>query len=514
MKDIRFTIIFALILSLFSCEQSKELAEKVLDIPPEARAPIRLTPTEMRWATQDLVDFYQEKGNVTLWNANKKREELLEALITAENDGLRPDSYPIPELFNYHLGYYSLNADKRTEADLLYTQTFLKLAKHLATGRLNPKKLYGDWEYYKKDIDYQSLLTDALAEKSVKETLAEITPQNKYYIGLKEAYADYKQKISKDTVRPIRASEQEKVAYQLALLGDYARNDKQEISAEELSKAIANFQKRNELSPSGRLDESTLKALNLPIVELTKKIIVNLERARWIPNDLGDKYVLVNIPEAHLYLVNDGEIIEEHTVIVGTAERRTPVLSSHFSQLVINPTWPVPPTILKNDLTPKASQDSTYFARNNMLIYNNKGEQINPEEWDPEQSKHYRYVQQPGGANSLGLIKFDFPNQHMVYLHDTNNKALFGRKNRALSSGCVRVQDPFDLADNILKLENNPKTKEDLLALVEEKKTKFLPLKRQVFVHQLYWTTWKDNQGQLQFRNDPYDFDAGLYKRL
>ncbi|HLV46440.1 MAG TPA: L,D-transpeptidase family protein [Flavobacterium sp.] len=496
-----------------ACNQSEDLEKEVVKVEPETLPEIKITQKTLQWTTQDVITFYKEQQNNTLWNSKNKRGELLDALIVAKENGLNPESYPITKLFNYQLGYNQLNAKQRADADVLYTQTFLNLAKHLAEGRINPKKFYGDWEAYQKKINYQELLLSVISDETIEDALKQITPKNDYYKGLKNAYATYRQLMKKDTIRPIKSSEKTKIAYQLALLGDYT-SDQEEISSEKLTEAVKQFQKRNNLTPTGKIDETTLKTLNIPIEDLTKKILVNLERARWISDDLGEKYVLVNIPEARLFLFDEGKIIDEHIVIVGKPERRTPVLSSQFSQFVINPTWTVPPTILKNDLTPNASRDSTYFSRNNMIIYNNKGEEVSPADWDAEQSKLYRYVQQPGASNSLGQIKFDFPNNHMVYLHDTNSKGLFTRKNRALSSGCVRVQNPFDLADHILKLENNSKTKDDLLELVAKEKTKFLPLKKQVSVHQMYWTAWQDQNGQMQFRPDVYDFDHGLYEKI
>ena len=510
MKNIYLLIISLL---LIACTQSKELVEEVVKIEPDELPEIKITHQALQWTTKDIVDFYQTQDNNTLWNSKNKRGELLNELLSAQENGLNPQNYPITALFNYQMSYNQLSAEQRAQADILYTQTFLTFEKHLTEGRINPKKFYGDWEAFQKNINYQELLISAIYDASITEITEQVTPKNKFYRGLKEAYANYRKIIDKDTVRPIKSTEQSKIAYQLALLGDYT-SDQKEISPEEYNNAIKHFQKRNNLSQTGKIDQATLTKLNIPVKKLTEKILVNLERARWIPDELGEKYVLVNIAEARLYLFDNEEIIDEHIVIVGKPERRTPILSSQFSQLVINPTWTVPPTILKNDLTPNASKDSTYFTRNNMRIFDSSGSEVSVEDWNPEKAKNYRYVQQPGASNSLGQIKFDFPNNHMVYLHDTNSKGLFTRTNRALSSGCVRVQNPFDLADKILQLENDAKSKDDLLELVAKEKTKFLPLKKQVSVHQLYWTAWKDQNNQIQFREDPYDFDEGLFKKI
>ena len=202
-----------------------------------------------------------------------------------------------------------------------------------------------------------------------------------------------------------------------------------------------------------------------------KKIITNMERSRWLPDDLGQFYVWVNIPEERLRVFENGSETVNHRVIIGKPERRTPVLSSIFNQLVVNPTWTVPPTILKNDLVPKASANRGYFANQRLKIVDkNTGATVSPENWNPEKFNSYRYVQSTGNLNALGLIKFNFPNKHMVYLHDTNNRSMFNQANRALSSGCVRVEKPFDLAEKILSIEQSEITRSDLDTLVKKKK--------------------------------------------
>ena len=248
--------------------------------------------------------------------------------------------------------------------------------------------------------------------------------------------------------------------------------------------------------------------------EYRKKVIVNMERARWLPDNFGDYYVWVNIPEEKLQLVENGTVTAEHKVITGKIDRKTPILSSVFNNLIINPTWTIPPTILKNDVVPKATANREYFVNNRIRIINKStGKVVNIEEWDPENYNSYRYVQASGPLNSLGLIKFNFPNDHMVYLHDTNNKSLFVRNDRALSSGCVRVEKPFELAERILQIEGNALTRVDLDTLVARQKMKTLPLKKIVNIHQTYLTAYVKN-GQLQTFKDVYDLDDRFYKRL
>jgi len=214
-----------------------------------------------------------------------------------------------------------------------------------------------------------------------------------------------------------------------------------------------------------------------------------------------------------LRIVKDGDTIERKRVVVGKDKRKTPILSSTFSNIVFNPTWTVPPTILKEDLTPSATSDRSYFAARDITIYDYKGNVVSPEKWNPEKAKGYRYVQAPGHGNSLGNVKFNFPNHYTVYLHDTNHRDYFGRNYRSLSSGCVRVENPLLLAAYMLDDGKNWSL-EKIDELIASKKTTSINLKQKIKLHQLYWTASLTDKGELDFRADIYNLDRDLYKKL
>ena len=301
---------------------------------------------------------------------------------------------------------------------------------------------------------------------------------------------------------------------------DWESGKKRFIDTELLHEALATHQvfssldKKIPVNPFYKDLRNEYQRLNDLESDKAKKIIVNMERSRWMPDDLGQNYVWVNLPEERLRVFEGGIETQVHRVIIGKPDRKTPILSSIINQLVINPTWTVPPTILKNDLVPKASANRGYFASQRLKIVDKAtGATVSPENWNPEKFNSYRYVQSTGNLNALGLIKFNFPNKHMVYLHDTNNRSMFNQTNRALSSGCVRVENPFSLAEKILAIEQNDLTRSDLDTLVKREKTKFIELKKIVHVHQTYLTAYVEN-GQLKMFNDVYDLDNGLYQRL
>lgn len=280
-------------------------------------------------------------------------------------------------------------------------------------------------------------------------------------------------------------------------------------------KAIKKFQKRHGLSPDGVIGQGTVKALNISQNQRREQIYANLERWRWFPDNLGKDYLMINLPDYKLSYVVNNDTIEERRVVVGKPSRETPILSSKLSNFVFNPTWTVPPTIIKEDLTPSASRNRNYFNKNRISIYDTKGQIVIPENWDPTKSKSYRYVQTSGYNNSLGLVKFNFPNRHSVYLHDTNHREYFVREYRALSSGCVRIENPLQLSETILKKENEKVwSNAEIDTIINRKHTKYIPIKNSTInIYLFYWTSWLDKNG-LQFREDIYNLDTKLFNAL
>ncbi len=444
----RIGIVAGALLLFFSCKQTNELQyisneEKIL----------KVDKILFFGENDHVIDFYSKKDFETVWQKNDNRKDLISAIIDSQYDGVFIDKYPLKQLMKWHLNYDYLSVHELKKADVAFTKNFFKLANQLASGKVNPKKLYGDWEPYMATVNYNELLTNALTDEKVYKQLEKIKPTHKLYNSYKKAFAKYVPVISKDTV-----------------------------------------------SPEGFL---------------RKKIWVNFERTKWLQPDLGEQYVWINLPEYQLKVVDNDEVVETHKVIIGKKERRTPVLSSAFNGIIINPKWTVPPTILKNDVVPKASANRGYFASNRLTIFDKKsGKAVSPENWNPTNYNGYRYVQQTGKLNSLGQIKFDFPNKYMVYLHDTNNRSRFVESNRALSSGCVRVEFPFDLAETIFKMEDVSISRAEIDTLVVYEKTKNIKLNKKVNVHQVYFTAVVDKTGAVKILNDVYSLDNLLYKRL
>lgn len=520
-----------IILSIFflaSCKNTAGVKEKqpavVVNTQHLKNTPHTIDRNFLEEASKGIKDFYSSNAFKTVWIEEKNRIALIESIKDATNDGLLPSDYNLSKLEEFE-NKIDITEDQCARYDILLTQSFRKLANHLFKGKLTPYKVYNDWALPSKTFDSNRMLTEALAKNDIKKTLEKCRPTHKMYVGLREgmiflnSLPDDKNLKKIDISAAIKLKDSGNVVTDIKKRLVYWRDlDPADATGNvydrKTMKAVKHFQKRHGLYPDGVVSTSTAKALNTSLTARKQQLIANLERWRWFPYDFGKNALLINIPEYQLAVIEENDTIEMYKVVVGKPERRTPVLHAVLNNLVINPTWTVPPTILKEDLTPSASEDRSYFASHNMKIYKHRDTiETLPEDWDPERADHYRYVQGPGVNNALGLVKFNFRNSFSVYLHDTNHRELFKRGYRALSSGCVRVQDPLKLAGYVLEKEEADWTKEKLDEMIAEGETKNVSLNKATHVHQLYWTAWMD-KGGLQFRNDIYNLDSVLYKKL
>jgi murein L,D-transpeptidase YcbB/YkuD len=287
-----------------------------------------------------------------------------------------------------------------------------------------------------------------------------------------------------------------------------------------VEEAVRHFQRRHGLEEDGIVGPETLSELNLPLEQRVRQIELNLERWRWIPHELGRRYILVNIAGYQLYAVENQHRRLEMRVVVGRNYRRTPVFSGKMTYMVLNPEWNVPGSIAVKDILPKVKEDPSYLQRMGFKVYaswQDDAAVINPAEidWSSISSRNFgfRLVQAPGPQNALGRIKFMLPNKYAVYLHDTPSQQLFQQARRGFSSGCIRVEKPFELAAYVLQGQEGW-TEEKLIAGVKSGEKRIIGLQETVPVHLLYWTAWVDEEGKLNFRKDIYKRDEPLDRAL
>ncbi len=288
----------------------------------------------------------------------------------------------------------------------------------------------------------------------------------------------------------------------LFLLGDLPCNDSTRLFDSGLLRAVKHFQKRMGLLEDGVIGKNMIEQLNVPISERIRQILVNLERIRWMPADSNSDYIIVNIPEYKMHVYEDGKVLFDMNVIVGKTTNNTVIFNGKLKYIVFSPYWNVPPSIVQKEIIPGMKKDPNYLVRNNMeLTGTTNGIPV--------------VRQKPGPKNSLGLVKFLFPNNFDIYLHDTPNHELFDATTRTFSHGCIRISSPKKFAQYLLSADTaTVYTSKVIDSLMHLNKEKWVTLSKPVPVYIVYFTAWADANGQLNFRKDIYGHDAKMKEKL
>ncbi len=274
--------------------------------------------------------------------------------------------------------------------------------------------------------------------------------------------------------------------------------------------AVRRFQVRHGLTPDGSVGKGTLQALNVPAHVRLSQLETNLVRVRSMSGFLGDRYVMVNIPAAEIEAVENGRVRSRHTAVVGKIDRQTPILNSKIYELNFNPYWTVPVSIIRKDLIPKMKEDPAYLQKNNIRIFDWKGNELSWQDidWNTDEATQYQFRQDPGEINSLGTVRINFHNTHQVYLHDTPSKSLFGSDYRFNSSGCVRVQNVRELITWLLETTTPDWNRARVDETIRVGEREDVKLKSQIPLYMTYVTAWTNSDGVVHFREDIYDRDG------
>jgi murein L,D-transpeptidase YcbB/YkuD len=492
-----------------------------------------------------LPDFYRARDFRPAWTDNglvlADAVSFLGALRLVAEDGLDPENYHLAALDSL---LAEINAAKqkkgkpvRPEAladlEMLLTDAFLLCGSHLVHGQVNPETLQSEWFVKGRYEDLAAVLEKGLAANDIPGALDSLRPGHAVYRGLKKALREYRALADAGgwpelppgpkLVKGDRDPRVEALKKMLAVTGDLLEEDGEGDPAffdDGLERSVKAFQRRHGLEPDGAVGAETATVLNVPAAERLAQLRANLERWRWVTQDLGERYVLVNVADFKVEVVEAGREVLSMPAIVGRAYRQTPEFSGKMTYIEINPAWNVPPKLAREDILPKAKKDPGSLKGNGIRVLENWTEgapEIDPAavDWSHVQAESltYRFRQDPGPHNSLGRIKFMFPNKFDVYLHDTPERGLFSRAVRDFSSGCIRVERPLELAEYVLR--DNPEwTRAKILAAIEEQETRVVKLRNPLGVHLLYWTAWLADDGRVQFRKDIYLRDAALYRAL
>ena len=476
------------------------------------------------WKT--VQAFYAARELKLAWmvadGPTPRAQSAVDALRAAEIHGLDPAQYGESDLRS---ALSALQRDddspERAQAiadfDVRLTAALLQLGGHVATGRLSPRTIDPRWNARRSPPDYAAFLQQAYDDDNVAGFFDLVQPKHPEYRRLREMLAALRGRSDGPQVShaPLKIGQWNPAVAQLrqrlAALGylDTAADDSAHYDAR-VQAAVKAFQEHHALPASGVLDRATLSKLNVPVGQRLRQVAMNLERWRWLPDDLGGRHFLVNVPDFHLFARENGDVVLDMRVVVGKRGNETPLFSDEMETVVFSPYWNVPDTIAMEETAPAVARDPEFLARNNMEVVNAAGKVVDEEEipWGDEAAlAAYRFRQRPGADNALGYVKFLFPNKHSVYLHDTPADALFKRIGRAFSHGCVRVEEPEVLAQYVLR--DQPEWTSDAIhAAMRAGDERHVRLRQTIPVHIVYLTAWVDERGGLHFEDDVYGYDA------
>ncbi|MEK6776553.1 MAG: L,D-transpeptidase family protein [bacterium] len=490
-----------------------------------------------------LARFYRGREFSPAWTratgASLQAGAMIRAIEDARDEGLTPDYYHLmkiktllSEIRRSPAGKSLPDPETLSDLDLLLTDAFLLLSCHLSAGCVNPVTLDVEWHADRGSVDVVSILETALKENLIEETLINLLPSQYGYSRLRQSLAHYRKKaeaggwpdVSKGPSMKKGLTDKRviELSNRLIASGDLEPGGKNadELFDDRLEQAVISFQKQHGLDTDGVVGQATLNALNVPVEARIRQIEINMERLRWIPRDLGQRYIIVNIANFELDVLENSQTVLSMKVVVGKDFWHTPVFRSDMTYLEFNPYWNVPKNILIRDILPKMEKDPDYLSKINLKavwVGQGRTEVIDPKAMDWSQASdsnfHYRLRQDPGPQNPLGRIKFMFPNRFNVYLHDTPVKGLFAKNVRTFSHGCIRIEKPMELAEYLLKSDPSW-TADKIQAAIDDGRNKAVRLARTETVYVLYLTAWVDEAGTLQFRDDVYKRDIKLDKTL
>ena len=496
-------------------------------------------------ATDDEVEtltvlqrFYAARGDRPLWvqdtAAGPRAERLARLLAAADLDGLDPADYRSEEI----AGLLTATAPQplaRLEA--LLSLGLVRYAADLGQGRTTPHVADPELFVFRQEVQKDAVLADAATATDLASFIDGYRPQTDRYDRQKAALAEYRalalqggwQAIPEgETLKPGMTDPRVGLLRQrLRLVGDLKpADDLAEAGGdanfydERMVPAVKWMQYRHGLGQDGAVGKQTLAALNVPIETRIEQMILNLERRRWMPDNLGQRYIFVNLADQELKLVDEPRTLLDMRVVVGKPYSRTPIFSHVMTYVEINPFWNVPPSIARDELLPKIKQDVSYLAKNNYVLFSDWSSGANvvdPQTVDWSQvsraSFPYKIRQDSGDGNALGRVKFMFPNRFNIYLHDTPAKSLFSRSERVFSHGCIRVSDPPLLAEFVLAQTPGWDRARIDAAIASGERT-VVTLREPLPVHISYLTSWVNKDGSVHFRSDVYDRDAALAKAL
>ena len=517
-------------------DRVKATLESALSAPDRPRY---VTPdAEGRKLWKLTRQFYERRQHQPAWidgtDPLEQIDELVAALKAASDEGLHPDLYNVAlldaRLIEARKGLLTdkgFDVEEAGSLDVWLTYSYMSYASDLADGLSDLAHANERWQIKPEQFDPAAHLEQALESHRVEASMRALTPEHPDYAALRQALHRYRESQAKGGWPRVPATLKVKpgqtnrdvpaLAARLAATGDFGGRlpaaGRPAAYSKELEEAVKAFQRRHGLADDGVVGPSVVSVMNVPVEKRIAQIELNLERWRWLPRSLGDRHILVNIPEYRLEVRDRNQVPLAMRVVVGKSDTPTPIFSGRMTYLVFSPYWNVPPDIAEGETLPEVLKDPGFLERSDMEVIDADGRPVDPSAIDPADPTRYRFRQRPGAHNSLGLVKFMFPNEHNVYLHDTPADSLFARASRSFSHGCVRLEEPLALASYVLR-DRGEWTRERIEEAMNAGEEKVVKLTAAIPVYLVYWTARASGDGVVQFRNDVYGIDAQQTRQL
>lgn len=490
-------------------QEQKELIEENNEREIEY---LNLGLENFKFTPQDstIESVYKANKHKNLWfNDNFEMSDealqLLFILQKANGFGLNPEHYYLDSL-EFYKSTFETTLQNALQLEIILSKSYLKFGTHLHFGLLENPKIYTELKLKDTTINF----SDIMVKGTLIEQLLQLQPQHIEYQKLQKALAKYisENDISDDFITIPNFKKDSIKAYEAAKLAliklDYLSSSDTGLKIVE---GVKLFQEDNGLMPDGLIGKYTSEMLEYSSSKIYFQAAINLEKWRWI-EDWGQDYFFANIPEFLFKVYENNELVINNRTVVGTSYTPTPEIQSQLKYFIVNPEWHVPYSITSGELIPKMKKDPTYLERNGYAI-STKGVSINDIDWESANAGSFKYTikQKSGSSNALGKVKFIFDNKHSVYFHDTPSKSFFNKDIRTYSHGCVRLQNPFDVANYIVKKENNPKWENLIDTLLVNKTTRTMTPSGTYPIHIAYFTSTGTTNGHLKTMLDVYKKD-------
>jgi murein L,D-transpeptidase YcbB/YkuD len=463
---------------------------------------------------EGVEQFYKARDYKPLWVSDGAADDRAKAAIAylaqVDSVGLDPNDYPVPNFAA------ATTPDALAETEIKFTNSVLTYARQAEIGRIHFTRVGADIQFNLVAPEPAKVLAKLAEASDVGAALDSYNPPQAEFKALQEKLAELRKgpvaKPEEEKPKPtvligegkiLRPGMKDARVAQLRKRLDIADKDST-VYDDTVRDAVKAFQTGADLDTDGNVGPNTLRALNgeraakRPSADPIDTILVNMERWRWLPRDLGNPHVIVNVPDYSLTLYNNDKVFWHTKIVAGQPAKATPMISAEMKFITVNPTWNVPPSIIENEYLPALQEDPQALDRIGLKLTQ-----------DPDGTVHVS--QPPGAGNALGRIRFNFPNKFLVYQHDTPDKYLFAREKRAYSHGCMRVQDPFTYGEKLLSLVDpeGRYTEAKLQKMLGDNEIN-INFPKPIWVHLTYQTAFVDQDGKLQFRDDVYGRDARM----